>query len=134
MTSVNYLAVLVAGIAHMVLGALWYSPLLFGKAWMRGIGKTKEQIERDFKPINYLWAFLGSLFAAYGVARVLATFGSSALADALKLAFVAGVCFVGAAFFVNDTFDRRPRGLTTINALYHLVGLVVAGLIVGSWR
>jgi hypothetical protein len=33
--SLNYLAVLVAAISTFVLGGLWYSPLLFGKAWMR---------------------------------------------------------------------------------------------------
>lgn len=134
MTSVNYLAVLVGGIAYMALGALWYSPVLFGKAWMRGIGKTKEQIQGEFRPTSYLWAFLGSLLAAYGIARILTMFDARSLEHGLKLAWVCGICFVGAAFFVNDTFDHRPRGLTTINALYHLVGLVIVGLIVGAWR
>jgi hypothetical protein len=134
MESVNFLAVLVGGIAYMILGALWYSPILFGKAWMRGSGKTEEQVRAGFKYTSYLWAFVGSLLAAYGIARILVMFDASTLAQALKLAVVCGVCFVGAAFFVNDTFDRRPRGLTTINALYHLVGLIVIALIVGAWR
>src|SRR5437773_10947521 len=35
MVHVNYLAVLAAAVAVFVLGWLWYSPLLFYKAWMR---------------------------------------------------------------------------------------------------
>lgn len=32
------------GFGHFVIGGLWYSPLLFGKAWMRGMGITVEDI------------------------------------------------------------------------------------------
>ena len=38
---INYWAVLVAGVAYMVLGAIWYTPALFGNAWLKAIGKTK---------------------------------------------------------------------------------------------
>ena len=134
MLSVNYLAVLVCGVAYMALGALWYSPAVFGKVWMRGIGKTEAQLKADFKSISYLWAFIGSLIAAYGIARVLAMFDAPTLADGVKLGLVAGVCFVGASFFINDTFDARPRSLTIVNILYHIVGFIVIGLIIGAWR
>ena len=46
--AINYWAVLVAAVAYMILGAIWYSPILFGSAWMRLIGKTKEQAMADF--------------------------------------------------------------------------------------
>jgi hypothetical protein len=38
MHSLNWLAILVAAISTMVVGFLWYSPLLFAKAWMREMG------------------------------------------------------------------------------------------------
>ncbi len=38
MHSLNWLAVLVAAISTMVVGFLWYSPLLFAKPWMREMG------------------------------------------------------------------------------------------------
>ena len=40
----NIFAVLVGAVASMALGALWYSPLLFGNAWMAAIGKTHDQL------------------------------------------------------------------------------------------
>src|SRR5262245_52781870 len=34
-SKINFIAVLVSALSTFVLGGLWYSPLLFGKAWMR---------------------------------------------------------------------------------------------------
>jgi len=33
-------AILAAALAGIVIGAAWYSPLLFGNAWMSALGKT----------------------------------------------------------------------------------------------
>ncbi len=134
MTSNVVYAVLVSGVAYMVLGALWYSPVLFGKSWMKLIGKSEEQVKKDFKPINYLWAFIGSLIAAYGIARIMVSFGGSTIRDGMIIGLVAGICFVGAAFFINDLFESRPKGLTFINVLYHLTGFIVMGIIIGAWQ
>ena len=64
---VNYLAILVAGAAYTVLGAIWYSAALFGNAWLAGIGKSKEQANADFTPWKIVGAFIGSLISAYGI-------------------------------------------------------------------
>jgi hypothetical protein len=36
-------AVLAAGVASMILGGLWYSPVLFVKAWSAASGVSEEQ-------------------------------------------------------------------------------------------
>lgn len=33
---VNFLPVLASAVMATIIGALWYSPLLFGKAWLKG--------------------------------------------------------------------------------------------------
>ena len=35
---IDWLAVIVAAIASFLVGAVWYSPLLFAKAWQREVG------------------------------------------------------------------------------------------------
>lgn len=40
--SINYLAVVVAAVVSMGLGAFWYSPLGFGKMWMNLSGITPQ--------------------------------------------------------------------------------------------
>jgi hypothetical protein len=43
-TEVNYLAVLLAAAATMIIGFLWYSPILFGNVWMKQIGLKAEDM------------------------------------------------------------------------------------------
>lgn len=132
--SINYWAVVVAALAYMALGALWYSSALFGAAWMKGIGKTKEQVTADFSPVNLVLAFIGSFLVAYGVARITVWSGRFGLVDVVITSLVIGICFVLPAFGINDIFEKRPRALTALNILYHLVGLIIIGVVIGVWR
>lgn len=134
LSNVNYLAVLVAAIAYMALGALWYSPVLFGNAWMRGIGKTKEQVMAGFSLLNYLWGIITAFVAAYGIARLTGMTGGNTVADAVIISLLAAICFVLTTMGINDVFEKRPKGLTFINIFYHIVGFVIIGIIIGLWR
>ncbi len=42
---INFLALIAATVAKGMLGWLWYSPLLFLKAWMRLTGITDAQMK-----------------------------------------------------------------------------------------
>ena len=46
MPEVNWIAIVVAAVGSFVLGGLWYSPVLFGKAWQREAGLTDEKLTR----------------------------------------------------------------------------------------
>lgn len=133
MGTVNFFSVIVAALAYMILGAVWYSPMLFGNAWMRGIGKTKEQVTADFSPVNYVWALIASFVAAYGIARIMVWTGRSSIPEGIVIGLLAGICFVLATMGVNDVFEKRPKTLTLINALYHISGFIVVGIIMGAW-
>lgn len=43
--NINEVSVLVAAIVAAAVGSIWYSPLLFGSAWMKSIGLTLEEGE-----------------------------------------------------------------------------------------
>ena len=53
--SINWLAVLVAGISAFVVGGIWYSPGLFGKAWMKDNNFTEENTFRQIKEFWQLY-------------------------------------------------------------------------------
>ena len=132
MTGMNWWAVIVSAIAYMVVGALWYSPALFGNAWMKGIGRTKEQVAADFSPLNYLWTLIFSFIAAYGIARICLWTSCQSVWDGIVIGLMAGVCFVLPTMGVNDLFEARKRSLTVMNILFHLVAFVVIGVIIGA--
>jgi Protein of unknown function (DUF1761) len=131
--SMNWWAVIVAAVAYMVLGALWYSPVLFASAWMQGIGKTKEQLEAGFSPLVFVWALFFSFMAAYGIARLFVLIQLASVWDGIVLGLLAGTCFVLPTMGVNDVFEQRPCRLCFINILYHIAGFVVIGAIIGAW-
>jgi len=132
--SINYLAVAVSALAYMALGAFWYSPVLAGNAWLKAIGKTKEQVAKESSAINYLVGLIFSFVAAYGIARIMQWTGGYSVGAGIKISLLAGVCFVLTTMGVNDIFENRPRSLTAMNILYHLVGFLIMGIILGLWH
>src|SRR5258708_32955795 len=76
MHSLNWLAILVAAISTMVIGFLWYSPLLFAKPWMKEMGydpsdKAKtEEMKKNAGPA-YGGAFVASLISPFTPALIL---------------------------------------------------------------
>src|SRR3989442_14553355 len=61
--NINVLAVLVAAVLTMALGAVWYSPVLFAKQWMHAHGYTPEKVE-EMKRRGGVRAYAGS-FVGY---------------------------------------------------------------------
>ena len=47
MPHINWLAVLAAAISTFVLGGLWYSPALFGRAWMSVNRLNQEDLAKS---------------------------------------------------------------------------------------
>jgi hypothetical protein len=133
-TGVNYLAVLVAGAAYFVLGALWYSKPLFAAAWMAGIGKTEEQLKANYSPWKLVWAFIGSFIASYGIARILSWLPVADMYAGVVVGLIAGVCFSLTTSSINDCMEGRPLKLTAVNVIYNMFGFVIMGVILGAWR
>ena len=42
MPHLNWLAVLVAAVSTFLIGGLWYSPAMFGRAWMSANGSRRK--------------------------------------------------------------------------------------------
>ena len=132
MPQVNLIAVLVCGVASLVLGGAWYSPLLFGKPWQRAAGLSDEQASSDNMAMIFGLAFMLSLIAAYVFGMFLGA--SMPLAGAVGAGFAAGLCWVAASFGINYLFERRPVALWLINGGYHTLQFTLFGLILGLIR
>ncbi len=124
--------VLVAALASFLLGGLWYSPVLFGKVWQREAGLSDEELERGSPARIFGLSFLLALTAAWVFAMFLGP--APKLAYALGAGFAAGLCWVAAAFAVNDLFERRSFKLWAINAGYHTLVFTLYGLVFGLWH
>lgn len=70
---INLVAVLMAAVASMGLGYLWYGPL-FGKLWMKEMGMNGSDMSKAAKKgmtKTYAVMFVGSLVMAYVLAHAI---------------------------------------------------------------
>jgi hypothetical protein len=129
----NYLAVLVGAVISVIVGGLWYSPVLFGNAWLALVGKTKAQAEAEFSPLKIVWALVWGFVTSYGLARVIVWTGKATLVDGVLVGVLTCVVFAIASIAVNHTFEGRPVKLTAIYAGHHLVAFAAIGAMLGAW-
>ncbi|GMU69463.1 MAG: hypothetical protein AMXMBFR37_17950 [Steroidobacteraceae bacterium] len=126
---INWLAVVVAAVAAFLVGALWYSPLLFAKAWQREIGISDTDLAR-----GNMARILGSAFVLWLLATVVfhmflgaspgAKFGAGA-------GFAAGLFWVAFGKGIDYLFERRSLRLFLINGGHSTVAFTVMGLVLG---
>ena len=128
MPEFNLWAVLAAAVAAFVLGGLWYSPALFGKAWQHEAGVSEEQMKNANMGMIFGLAFVLSLIASLVFALFLGPRPPISLG--LGAGFAAGLCWVGASFGINYLFERKSLKLFLINAGYHTVQFTIIGLII----
>jgi hypothetical protein len=139
--TINYLAVLVAGIVIFVLGGLWYSPVLFAKRWIALQGRTEEQMRAQAAaanmPVMYLSAFICGLVTALVMAVVLAHIAISmtlGAAHGALIGFMLWLGFAATTSYAMALFSGKPKQLWLIDSAYNLVSFVLAGIILAVWR
>jgi len=133
---INYLAVLLAGVSSMVVGAIWYSRSVFGEVWMK-LAKVKMGNNVSVMDNVRLFGltFLASLVMAYVLAHVTFLsndfFGGSFLSSALTTAFWLWLGFTAVRFLTHDLFEGRPMKLTLLSAGNELATVMVMALVIG---
>lgn len=131
MPDVNYLAVGLATLASFVIGGLWYSPLLFGKAWAVASGQSKEQLSSGNPAFVFGGAFVLNFLAALLLA-LLFDGRVSEMQDAASAGFGIGLGLVATSIGVIYLFERRPLVLWLINGGYAVVLFTAMGAILGA--
>lgn len=131
---INYLAVLVAAIANMAVGSLWYGPV-FGKMWMKYMGFTHESIKSmPLKPWQaMIGGFVTALLLSYVLAHVAIAFGAKGVMGALQLAFYIWLGFTATTLAESFLWEGKPLGLFMLNASRSIVTLAVMSLILVLW-
>src|SRR6185295_5060189 len=71
MPDVNWIAVLLCAVSSLVLGGIWYSPMLFAKPWQRAAGLSDEAAKSGNMGLIFGLTFVLSLIAAYVFAMFL---------------------------------------------------------------
>jgi hypothetical protein len=129
---VNLLAIVVAVVASMALGFVWY--MVLGKQWMGALGKTREDImsAAGNQATPFIIAAVMQLVMAYFLAVLTpAVYGATNWMSGLHMAFWLWLGFVITSMIINHRYQGSKWTLTVIDGGYLLGVLLVQGLVIG---
>jgi len=134
MSGFNHFAVIVSALIFFAIGAGWYN--VFATAWLAGIGKTMEDMTRQGggSALPFVVGFVAILVMCYTLAWLIGRLGAQSAAAGARTGAAVGIGFIAAMLALNYGFEARSITLWLINSGYALVGLVIAGAIIGGWR
>ena len=134
---INYPAVFVSALAYWILGAVWYSPLLFERPFIALKSWTPEQVEavRAASHAGEIGtALVVSVVTAYVLAHIVRLAGAETATSGMLAGFWLWLGFVVTTNLSTVLFEGRPLGLYLINNGYHLTGLLGMGALLAAWR
>ena len=132
---INYPAVLVAGILHWILGAVWYG--IFSNKFVELMAWTPQQLtemESKSNTKELALAFLSSLVLVYVLAHLVQYTKASNLVGGLQTAFWLWLGFIATTQLATVIFEGRKPGLYLLNIGYQLVACLVAGALLAIWK
>jgi len=123
----TFLAILISAVVGMIVGALWYSPILFGKTWMKLTGLTKSSMKSKKKGMgkSYFGMFISLLVMAYALSLFLNVNG-------LMGAFWIWLGFIATIMFGSVIWEGKPLKLYFLNAFHWLAVILVMGSILSA--
>jgi hypothetical protein len=133
----NWLAVIVAAIAYFAIGALWYAPPVFGKTWADAGGFSLPERGQSPNPAIYVTPLIGSVLSAIALGMIAKASGTDTFPEGIVLGLVVAIGFAISIALVTAQFETtkpKPMVWGAINGGYHMVGNLVAAIIVAVWQ
>lgn len=137
---VNYPTVLLAAIVYFVIGAIWYSPFLFGRYKSHEhIAPMPENVTTppDVKQKHWLrliGPYIGEFIIALIIAYVLTLFiqisQAEEIAEGIAVALWVWIGFIATTHFSAVLWDRKTVYHFFIHAGFMLVGFLAMGAII----
>lgn len=132
---INWWAVLAAAALNSVIGALWYSPVLFGKMWAKLHGRRFEELprSRNLRAIAPISAGL-TVLIAFILVHFIRYAGAITAFRGAEAGFWLWLGFIAAVMAAASLFEGRTRKLWAIDAAYWLAVFLINGAILAAWR
>lgn len=132
-SSINIVAVLVASVASMAIGFIWYSSKVFGTAWMNYVGMTEADMSNTDMKKSMGTGFVATLISVTFIALLLQIIGTSNITEATTVAFVLWAASALPGCLHGVAWEKHPMGLLYINASNALVTYIVGAVILQWW-
>lgn len=136
-SAINIWPILVASVVAFGIGALWYSPILFGKEWMN-LSKISEKDVEESNQAGMWKLYLSQLGITIVTFAVIGFFISMTVSrtagDGAFLGFIAWVGFSLTSSIGDMLWMKKPAKLLLISEICTLICWMVGGAIIGAWK
>ncbi len=138
---VNIIAVIISSVLAFILGALWYTPVLFGNMWMKLVGiKPEDQNKEGSKAfaIAMVIGFLIVTLMLFGFAVIRSWLlpqvavvlqNDSAIVISVFIAFIVSLFTLLPSNWLNDNYEGKSIKLTALNVGYQFLTLVIGAVV-----
>jgi hypothetical protein len=133
---INIWAVIVSAVAFWALGALWYSPVLFGKRWQKEVGLSNEKLKNTNMVVVFGVSFLLMFVMVFGLNLTINVHKPEEITwlSGLYMGLFIGLIFSMTTMGINYLYQRRSFVLWLIDGIYITLGLTIAGIILAVWK
>ena len=123
------IAILAAGVAGWIFGAIWYTAL--GKPWQRALGLNPDDCKDKKMPLApMLVSFLGALVMSAVLYQLLSNLGVMGIGPAALAGLTIGVGFLLTANLVNNMFQQKSFALTVIDGGHWVLAVVIEAVVI----
>ena len=127
----GFLAVVVAGVAGFMFGAIWYT--VFAKPWMGVSGvplnDAGDAPANQKNPVPYITSIVGAILVAGMMRHVFVLSGIDSFGEGLVSGFGIGLFLVTPWIATFYAFGARPFRLTLIDGGYATFGCTTIGAV-----
>lgn len=129
---INWWALLAAVVARMVLGGIWYSPLLFLNRWLALTGRSHADMNSRM-PMLLLVDLVSSLVMAFVLVHAVHYAGAVNWMQGAAVGFFNWLGFVATVTLGITLYERKPFALFVITNGWQLISLLLMGAILAVW-
>lgn len=132
MENLNFIALIVGALVPMIVGFLWYGPIL-GKAWQKSLGFSDEDIQSGNMAVTFGVSYLVALLISFYLQYIVGLHEGTEDANFLHAAFHGAMSAVMTAVPVlisNSLFQKNNWTNIIINVVYWIITFaLMAGVI-----
>jgi len=131
LSNLHWLAILAGAAAYWILGAIWYSPALFAKPWvkMHNIKMDDPDAKKGMASL-FIGSFILMFVASTGLGILSTLLYIPDVMHAAKLGLLVSVCFSFTAIAIGYLYTKRPSGLYAIDGAYQVIGTILASIVI----
>lgn len=131
--TVDYVGVLIAAVAAMIIGFVWYLPAVAGRTWSAATGITAEKMKANMGISTLVAGFVMVLLQATVLSAAITWSGANGIGEGVVVGLIVWLGLIVTTAGMNVLYEARPASLYWVYGGNSLVTFAVMAAILSWW-